>query len=78
MTDNEAARHVGNALEVRDLGVTYPGPPLVHALNGLSLSVGSGECLGVLGEPGTGKWKRGPVMLGLGMLEEVGVCEGRR
>src|SRR5437764_4680152 len=52
-------------LEVRDLRVTYPGPPAVRALDGLSLAVAAGECLGILGESGSGKSTLGRSVLGL-------------
>jgi len=40
-------------LDVRDLHVAYAGA--VHALKGVSLSVGEGEVLAVLGANGAGK-----------------------
>ncbi len=52
-------------LEVRDLVVTYPGPPPVRAVGGISLSVAPGECLGVLGESGSGKSTMARAVLGL-------------
>ena len=52
-------------LELRDLVVTYPGPPSVRAVGGLSLSVVPGECLGVLGESGSGKSTLARAVLGL-------------
>jgi peptide/nickel transport system ATP-binding protein len=54
-----------SGLEVRDLVVTYPGPPPVRAVGGISLSVAPGECLGVLGESGSGKSTMARAMLGL-------------
>jgi peptide/nickel transport system ATP-binding protein len=57
------ARHGG--LEIRDLVVTYPGPPPVRAVAGISLSVAPGECLGVLGESGSGKSTMARAVLGL-------------
>ena len=42
-------------LDIRDLVVTYPGPPPVRAVAGVSLRVEPGECLGMLGESGSGK-----------------------
>lgn len=55
----------GAALQVRDLYVTHPGPPPVRALDGLSLSVAPGECLGVMGESGAGKSTLARALLGL-------------
>jgi len=53
------------ALQVRDLRVTYPGPPSVRALDGVDLNVIRGECLGLLGESGSGKSTLARVVLGL-------------
>ncbi|MDQ3981025.1 MAG: ABC transporter ATP-binding protein [Actinomycetota bacterium] len=52
-------------LEVRDLVVTYPGPPPVRALDGVSLGVQRSQCLGVLGESGSGKSSLARATLGL-------------
>lgn len=52
-------------LEVRDLTVTYQGPPPVRALDGISFSLGRGECLGMLGESGSGKSTLARAALGL-------------
>ena len=41
--------------EVRDLAVTSTGARPVRTLDGISLSVAPGECLGVLGESGVGQ-----------------------
>jgi peptide/nickel transport system ATP-binding protein len=54
-----------SGLEVRDLVVTYPGPPPVRAVGGITLSVAPGECLGVLGESGSGKSTMARALLGL-------------
>jgi peptide/nickel transport system ATP-binding protein len=56
---------VGCQLKIKDLRVTYPGPPPVKALNGVSLSIAPGECLGILGESGSGKSTLARVLLGL-------------
>ncbi|MFP4148584.1 MAG: ABC transporter ATP-binding protein [Nitriliruptoraceae bacterium] len=76
-------------LEVRDLTVTYPGPPSVRAVHDLTLAVSAGECLGVLGESGSGKSTLARTLLGLsddasvtgsirlGDLELVGADEQR-
>ena len=60
-------------LDIRDLVVTYPGPPPVRAVAGVSLRVEPGECLGMLGESGSGKSTLARSLLGL--LSE-GTVEG--
>jgi peptide/nickel transport system ATP-binding protein len=52
MTDPTAAAPL---VEVRDLTVTFLGPPTIHAVNGVSFSLRPGEVLGILGESGSGK-----------------------
>ncbi len=52
-------------LEVRDLVVTYPGPPAVRAVDGLSIDLAPSECLGILGESGSGKSTFAKAALGL-------------
>ncbi|MDQ1358602.1 MAG: peptide/nickel transport system ATP-binding protein ddpF [Acidimicrobiaceae bacterium] len=52
-------------LSVDDLRVTYPGPPELRALDGVSLQVSAGECLAVLGESGSGKSTLARVLLGV-------------
>jgi peptide/nickel transport system ATP-binding protein len=42
-------------VEVSDLTVTFAGTPPVHAVNGVSFTLGQGEVLGILGESGSGK-----------------------
>jgi peptide/nickel transport system ATP-binding protein len=54
-----------SALDIRDLVVTYPGPPPVRAVGGVSLTVAPGECLGMLGESGSGKSTLARSLLGL-------------
>ncbi len=54
-------------LEVRDLIVEYPsrkGPPL-RAVDRISLQIGSGEILGLVGESGCGKTTAGMALVGL-------------
>lgn len=63
-------------LRVDDLTVTYPGPPPVRAVDALSLSVGPGECVGVLGESGSGKSTMARALVGL--VSEAQVVGGLR
>ena len=42
-------------VDIRDLTIRFTGERTVHAVNGVSLSVGEGEVLGLLGESGSGK-----------------------
>ena len=44
-----------NLVEVENLNVRFTGERTVHAVNGVSLSLGEGEVLGLLGESGSGK-----------------------
>lgn len=53
------------ALTVRGLRITYPGPPPVHALDGVDLDLRHGECLAVFGESGSGKSSLARATLGL-------------
>jgi peptide/nickel transport system ATP-binding protein len=55
----------GAVLDIAQLGVTYPGPPPVRAVDGITLSVNRGECLGILGESGSGKSTMAKALLGL-------------
>ena len=42
-------------VEIRGLNIRFTGERTVHAVNDLSLSLGDGEVLGLLGESGSGK-----------------------
>ncbi len=58
----------GPVLEVTDLVKHYPGPGrgrVVHAVDGVSLTVGHGEVLGLVGESGSGKSTLGRCVLRL-------------
>jgi peptide/nickel transport system ATP-binding protein len=46
---------MSNLIEVRNLNVRFGGERTVYAVNDLSLTVGEGEVLGLLGESGSGK-----------------------
>ncbi|MFT4116088.1 ABC transporter ATP-binding protein [Bradyrhizobium sp.] len=46
---------MSNLIDVRNLKVRFEGERTVHAVNGVSLSLGEGEVLGLLGESGSGK-----------------------
>lgn len=56
-------------LDIHDLHVRYPGrgrrDEPVHAVNGVNLSLGDGETLGLVGESGSGKSTIGNAILGL-------------
>ncbi len=55
-------------LEVRDLKVSYAGRhgnPDMHAVKGVSLTVGKGEMVGLVGESGCGKTTLGNAVAGL-------------
>ena len=42
-------------VEIDNLNIRFTGDRTVHAVNDLSLSLGEGEVLGLLGESGSGK-----------------------
>lgn len=52
-------------LRVAGLRVTYPGPPPVRAVDDITFAVAPGECLGLLGESGSGKSTMARALLGL-------------
>jgi len=54
-----------NVVELIDLGKVYPGKGGVRAVNGVSISVGSGEVYGFLGPNGAGKSTTIRMLLGL-------------
>ncbi|HHW27003.1 MAG TPA: ABC transporter ATP-binding protein [Firmicutes bacterium] len=55
-----------NTLEIRDLVVEYrTRERVVHAVNSLSLTVGRGQTLGLVGETGAGKTTTGLAVMGL-------------
>ncbi len=55
-----------NALEINDLVVEYrTRDSVVHAVNGIRLSIEQGKALGLVGETGAGKTTTGLAVLGL-------------
>jgi energy-coupling factor transporter ATP-binding protein EcfA2 len=46
---------MSNLVEIRSLNIRFTGERTVYAVNDLSLSLGEGEVLGLLGESGSGK-----------------------
>lgn len=53
------------AIEVDHVSVTYPGPPPVAALKGVSLAVREGEFIGLVGQNGSGKSTLVKALVGL-------------
>ena len=61
--DNAIAARNGSAirgartpvLEVHDLAKSYPGEPPVQALGGVSLTIGPGELVGIVGPSGSAR-----------------------
>lgn len=53
-------------VEIRGLSKTYRvGDNVVHALRGVDLDVGRGDCVAIVGESGSGKTTLGNLMLGI-------------
>ena len=53
-------------LSITDLTVSFPTDDgVVHAVNGMSLSLGRGQTLGLVGESGSGKTVTGQALMGL-------------
>src|ERR1700724_1681061 len=46
---------MSHLVEIRNLNIRFTGERTVYAVNDLSLSLGEGEVLGLLGESGSGK-----------------------
>ncbi|MDO9298981.1 ABC transporter ATP-binding protein, partial [Bradyrhizobium sp.] len=46
---------MSNLVEINNLNIRFSGERTVHAVNDLSLTLGEGEVLGLLGESGSGK-----------------------
>lgn len=53
------------ALEVRDLSVTFPGPPSFRAVKNISFSIESGKTLALVGQSGSGKSVTSLAIMGL-------------
>ena len=54
-----------NLVEINNLNIRFTGDRTVHAVNDLSLSLGEGEVLGLLGESGSGKSLTALAIMGL-------------
>ena len=50
-----AEASMSNLVEINNLNIRFTGERTVHAVNDLSLTLGEGEVLGLLGESGSGK-----------------------
>lgn len=63
----DKAQETAPVIELRNLSVHFPGkgPSAVRAVDGVSLSVGQGECLAIVGESGSGKSTVARAVIGL-------------
>src|SRR5690625_4154476 len=52
-------------LEIRDIDITYPGPPPYTAVKDATLSVAKGTTVGLVGESGSGKSSIARAAIGL-------------
>ncbi len=65
-------------LNIEDLRVTYSsGKKTVHAVNGVSLSLGKGETLGLVGETGAGKTTIAKAILSILPSPQAKILSGR-
>lgn len=64
-------------LEIRDLAVEYTSDgAVIHAVNGIKLSVNRGETLGLVGETGAGKTTIAKAILGILPDRAARICSG--
>lgn len=61
----------GASLRIEGLRVTHPGPPPVRAVDDVDVEVAPGECVGILGESGSGKSSLARSVLGLSSDSDV-------
>ena len=54
-----------NLVEIDHLNIRFTGERTVHAVNDLSLTLGEGEVLGLLGESGSGKSVTAQTIMGI-------------
>ncbi|MET0988727.1 MAG: ABC transporter ATP-binding protein [Steroidobacteraceae bacterium] len=57
-------------LSLRDLRKAYPGATTRHVLNGVSLELGAGDCVGIMGDSGVGKSTLLNIIAGLDLPDE--------
>ncbi len=68
---------IHDAIEVRDLSLSYPGRPPLHALDRVSLAVPTGEFAAIVGPSGCGKSTLLRVLAGLaGPISGAATVEG--